>query len=141
MSDLETFRVVALLCTHCLVGLCSALEGSPFNCNVFPIVLEGLRNGLRNLMFLSDRPGLVDLSQFYWQSPYCFRVSSSIRLILAGGILVGLVNTLPFVGLSWSRGSLMIKGLRNFRKGLLRACKRCPRTFPPCLLFMLSLEE
>ena len=78
------------------------------------------------------RPDLEDPSRFSRLSPSLSQVVSYICIILAGGVLMGS---------SFSRGSLIIKGIQLFLEGLLRNCKRCPRKSCPCLLVSSSCDE
>ena len=94
-----------------------AIEGSTFDSTVFQTFTEGLRSGLRNLMFASAQTGIEDLSRFSWRSPSCHRVVSSIWPLLAGGVLVGS---------SWSHGLLLIKGLQRFWRELFKIVRHVP---------------
>ena len=45
------------------------------------------------------------------------------------------------MGSSWSRSSLLIKGVPRFSEGMLCACKIFPLESLPYLLVLLSLDE
>ena len=78
------------------------LEGSIWLFHVGHFWRE-IGSSLRNLRVLSPQPVLEDPSRLYRKSPSCCQVSSSIWLLLDGGIIVGS---------SWSCGSLLIKGIQ-----------------------------
>ena len=94
-----TFRTTSL-------GVCSVLAG-PFFCLMFWSFWRGVRSGQVNLRALSAWPGLENPSWSSWWSLSYIQVASSIWTLLAGSVLVGS---------SWSRGSLLIKGLRSYRR-------------------------
>ena len=93
---------------------------------------EGSPKWSEELEVSSTQPGLEDTSRFYWRSPSCLQVASSIWMLLTGRILVGSY---------WYRGSLLIKGLKLFSERLLHDCERFPSDFPYLLVSSYLYKE